>query len=198
MRLISFCLAMLGTVSGYASGSESPAGLDSYEQEARALSQRFVKQLGGTLQQELQQHGPVAAISVCRDTAPKIATELSLQTGWRVTRVSDGPRNSLLGIADAWEQAELDNFRRRQAAGEVLKDQLASAITSESGRRYYRYLQPLVTGELCLACHGAEDQIDTAVRSALDERYPHDHARGYKLGDLRGALSIKRPLAANP
>ena len=32
------------------------------------------------------------------------------------------------------------------------------------------------------------------VKALLKERYPHDQAKGYKAGDLRGAVSIKRPL----
>lgn len=32
------------------------------------------------------------------------------------------------------------------------------------------------------------------VKNLLNKRYPHDKATGYKEGDLRGAVSIKRQL----
>ncbi len=43
------------------------------------------------------------------------------------------------------------------------------------GHRYFRYVAPLYTQEACLACHG--DQ-------------------GYRVGDLRGGLSLSMPVAA--
>lgn len=36
----------------------------------------------------------------------------------------------------------------------------------------------------------------TAVTAALRERYPADRATGYRVGDLRGAFSVRVPLAA--
>ena len=34
-----------------------------------------------------------------------------------------------------------------------------------------------------------------AIKAKLNSEYPHDKATGYTLGMLRGAVSIKRPLA---
>ena len=38
--------------------------------------------------------------------------------------------------------------------------------------------------------------IERNVRDALAELYPGDRATGYQVGDLRGAVSVKIPLAA--
>lgn len=32
------------------------------------------------------------------------------------------------------------------------------------------------------------------VKAELDKQYPYDQARDYKIGDLRGAISIKQPM----
>ena len=55
-------------------------------------------------------------------------------------------------------------------------------------------MKPLTVQPPCLACHGPEEGIAEEVRAALTQRYPHDQAVGYRLGDLRGAVTIKRPL----
>jgi hypothetical protein len=51
---------------------------------------------------------------------------------------------------------------------------------------------PLQQG--CVACHGTTEQIPDAVKARLSEEYPRDQATGYTVGQIRGAVSIKRPL----
>jgi hypothetical protein len=53
-------------------------------------------------------------------------------------------------------------------------------------------MKAIPTGEVCLACHGSD--ITPEVAAAIDERYPDDMARGYSLGDVRGAFSLSKPL----
>jgi len=67
------------------------------EQAAREVTQQFLKQLGGHLKSEMQTNGPERAVAVCKDIAPRVASQLSLENGWRVTRVTDKTRNALLG-----------------------------------------------------------------------------------------------------
>jgi hypothetical protein len=54
-----------------------------------------------------------------------------------------------------------------------------------------RYLRAISTGPLCLACHGRE--LAPQVRDVIDELYPHDRARGYAPGEVRGAFSVVWP-----
>jgi hypothetical protein len=49
----------------------------------------------------------------------------------------------------------------------------------------------------CLACHGSPKQFDVAVADLLREKYPDDRAVGYKVGDLRGAVSVRVKLVGN-
>jgi len=44
----------------------------------------------------------------------------------------------------------------------------------------------------CLKCHG--EDIDPKVAAKLDALYPQDNARGYKVGQVRGAFTLKKKL----
>lgn len=164
------------------------------EKAARQVTLQFVSQLGGHLKKEMKANGPVAAIKVCQDVAPKIANALSLENGWRVTRVTTKPRNSLLGSSDQWERETLAGFESRADKGEQYLNMVKAEVIDEAGKSYFRYMKPLAVQPVCVACHGSEEQISADVKAELDKMYPHDQARGYKVGDLRGAVSIKQPM----
>ena len=63
----------------------------------------------------------------------------------------------------------------------------------EDGRAVYRYMRALPTQELCLGCHGTDDRLSPAVKARLAALYPDDKAVGYGLGQIRGAMTIKKP-----
>ncbi|MEJ2645971.1 MAG: DUF3365 domain-containing protein [Gammaproteobacteria bacterium] len=165
------------------------------EQAARDATMAFLQQLGGTLKQEMKAGGPSSAIKVCREVAPRLAGDISRENGWRVTRVGTRVRNPLLGMPDAWEQKVLDRFQDRVAKGESMQTLSFSEVVSEPDGRYFRYMKAIGTQPLCLTCHGAPEQIPASVREVLSTDYPLDRATGYKAGQLRGAVSIKQPLA---
>ncbi|NNF41121.1 MAG: DUF3365 domain-containing protein [Woeseiaceae bacterium] len=156
---------------------------------SRELAQAFGASLKQELQEALEQGGAAAAVQVCKDRAPQIASELSRQSGAKVRRTSLRFRNPA-NAPEPWETAVLDAFDRdaAYADGEPLEyfqeDSFGSA----------RYMAAIRTGPVCLVCHGA------AVADTLDERlaidYPHDRARGYALGDVRGAFSVTWPRQA--
>lgn len=164
--------------------------------ELRAAATALTDRLGAALRQELQRGGAVAAVRVCRDLAPAIAGEMSRQNGWRVTRVSLRTRNSLLGSPDAWEQGVLQQFERRLAAGEPAQQIEHAEVVAEPAGTHLRYMRALPLQPACLQCHGPAAQLSPAVNAELAERYPFDRATGHELGQLRGAVSIKRPLPA--
>lgn len=164
------------------------------EKAAQQVTQQFVKKLGGHLKKEMQTNGPVAAIKVCKEVAPKLANELSIENGWRITRVTSKPRNALLGLADEWESQTLVAFELRAGKGEKYSDMAQAEIVEEAGASYYRYMKPLVVKPICLTCHGSNEQIPISVKAALDVAYPFDQARNYKVGQLRGAVSIKQAM----
>ena len=168
--------------------------LDKREQAADQVSQQFIKQLGGHLKKEMQANGPVQAIKVCKEIAPEIANQLSNENGWSVSRVTTRTRNSLLGAADMWERKTLAEFEAAAAKGEEYSAMKKAALVDEDGQFYFRYMKPLAIKPVCLTCHGSEEQIPTPVKAELEKLYPFDQAKGYKQGELRGAVSIKQPM----
>jgi hypothetical protein len=189
---------LLATVAALSAGFLSPVSaadnIAQYQDEARGVVKTFGQTLGGELKKALQEQGPAAAIGVCKDTAPAIGSQLSRANGWRVSRVSLHARNPMLGFPDAWEQKVLADFDARQARGEAVETMDHAEIVTEPQGKFFRYLKPVAAQELCLTCHGAKEKIPEPVRDALAKAYPQDAAVGYTLGQVRGAVSIKRPL----
>jgi len=91
-------------------------------------------------------------------------------------------------MPDAWEKKNLQDFDRRRAGGEAAADITRAGVAGGS----YRYLQAQGVEPVCLNCHAAE--VSSAVEQALRQHYPKDAARGYSLGDIRGAFSLSRDL----
>lgn len=168
--------------------------LSTYQDESRAAAKSLMEQLKGELKKEISTNGPESAIKVCNEVAPVAAAALSNKNGWRITRVSLKPRNSLLGRPDAWEQKVLADFDQRAAKGEKADVMEYSEIVSEPAGKSYRYMKAMGVQAVCLTCHGATESIPEGVRSRLAQEYPHDKATGYSEGQIRGAVSIKRPL----
>ncbi len=179
------------------SGVAVSAGAQSSDEllaTSRAASAQLVQQLGKELKQALAAGGPTNAIGVCKDIAPQIAAQLSRGSGAKVARISLKARNPLLGTPDAWEQGVLAAFDRRAASGEKAETLEYAEVVAEPQGRYYRYMKAIPVQPLCLACHGTEDTISLEVKQRLQAEYPHDRATGYSLGQIRGAVTVKRPI----
>jgi hypothetical protein len=160
--------------------------------EAKGIIQQFATELQGELKAAMQEGGPVQAIEVCKERAPGIAEELSAQTGWTVGRTSLKTRNVAHNRPDPWEAEVLARFDARQAAGEDVQTMAyAEVVDGEDGKRF-RFMKAIPTAEICLACHGQD--IAPEVTEALDAAYPDDQARGYEVGEVRGAFSLSKPL----
>ncbi len=65
-------------------------------------------------------------------------------------------------------------------------------VVTQDGKRLFRYMKAIPTREVCLACHGRS--LDPAVESTLKELYPEDRARGFSVGDIRGAFTVTQPM----
>ena len=161
---------------------------------AKVVTGDFLKQLGGTMKREMKAGGPTAAMKVCRDVAPGIANDVSLEKGWKVTRVGTRVRNPMLGLPDVWEQSVLQDFDKRAAKGEKFDAMSYFEVVEEPAGKSLRYMKAIGAAPQCMVCHGSAEQIAEPVRAQLKIMYPYDRAVGYKPGDLRGAVSIKQPL----
>ena len=173
----------------------SIAESDQHHRIALETSNAFMQKLAHTMKTEMKANGPVSAIKVCTEMSPKIAGDISRDKGWRVTRVGTRVRNPMLAAPDAWEQKVLAHFQTRAAKGEALHSMVYSEMVEEPNGKYFRFMKAIGVKQVCLTCHGSESDIPDSVKAILSERYPHDKAIGYEVGDLRGAVSIKQPVA---
>ena len=137
-------------------------------------SREAIKSFAGALQEQLMSAtavgGPTAAIEVCKIAAPDIAEEAS----------------------DVWELAALQDFEARKAAGEHPDTLDRAEFVVSGGQRTFRYLKAISTQPVCTLCHGAG--IAPEVTARLAALYPDDQARGFEVGDIRGAFSIAQPV----
>jgi hypothetical protein len=161
--------------------------------EARKVAGSVPPKLLAVLTEEIGKNGPEGAILVCRDKAPQLAKAASDETGWSVRRVSLRNRNPR-AVPDAWERAALEDFDRRAASGESATTLEKAEIVTEGGKQTYRYMRALPTQSLCLNCHGTPEQLTPAVVEKLKALYPDDKAVGYRPGDIRGAMTIRKPV----
>ena len=189
MKRILFAAAMAASLTTFTTAHA--ADMNALKAEAVTV----VKSFGGPLKQALggamKEGGPVNAISVCNTQAPAIAQKAADASGWSVARTSLKLRN-LNNAPDPWELATLEEFEKRLAAGEK-PDAIAKAeIVEMDGKKTFRFMKAIGTEPVCLNCHGGDIQDEVAAK--LDGLYPHDTARGFSQGDIRGAFTLKKDL----
>jgi len=180
--------------------------------KSRAVIQKMMVNMKGMLMAEIKKGGPESAIQVCSKKAPMAMAKVMKQTGWtKVARTSLRIRNPG-NTPDAWELGVLKRFEERKAQGEsVAKMEYAEIVSSgvtdgsggnvrstygsvnaAGGKKEFRYMKAIGTAKPCLNCHGAK--VKPAVEAKLKELYPDDKARGFKVGDIRGAFTFIQPM----
>jgi len=193
-KLLWATAAAVAVLAGCATDAPAPQPADmSWVPEARNVATSAPPKLLAVLQEEIAKGGPESAIEVCQVKAPAMARAASEQTGWNVKRVSLRNRNPK-AVPDAWERATLQDFDRRAAAKESPATLERAEVTMENGQAVQRYMRALPTMPLCTQCHGAADKLSPAVTTKLKALYPDDRATGYAVGDIRGAMTLRRPV----
>lgn len=178
-------LALVALLGISASAAEDP--VPAWVEDARSGAAALGSQLQKALQTAMAEGGPVAGIEVCRMQAPEIAETVSsprMQVGRTALRVRN-PDNA----PDSLEERILEDFERRLAEGESPGRIETFVIRQQGERRYGHWMKAIPTQGLCTACHGSD--LSPELDEAIDAAYPQDQARGFSVGDLRGAFSVK-------
>ena len=182
------CLVMSGALLSWATAADLP-GL----RAAQELALRVIEETRELMQVEVRVRGPAGALQQCSKIALGLAKQHE-EEGWRVRRVSVKYRNPA-DAPDEYEARVLDEFAALKAKGELQVDTEHAEVVTEEGRRYLRYMKPIVLGSpVCLSCHGGPDEISPEIKPELQRLYPQDKATGYRVADLRGAVSVKIPV----
>jgi len=116
--------------------------------------------------------------------ATRVARRITAGSPYYVRQVSLRYRNPD-NRPDSYETARLEKFSLKGVAE-------SSSMEMVAGKQTFRYLQPMVAVESCLACHGDYDKAPAFVRA----RFPPGHySYGYKVGEIIGAVSVSIPVA---
>jgi len=92
------------------------------------------------------------------------------------------------------------HYMAEQSKPDLFEVKAMSAIKSDASlndeywgwdRGYFRYTKALYIEEGCLKCHGEEASIAENTKRALKSKYGDKVAWGYKVGELRGVISVK-------
>jgi len=181
--------AALFALSTFVSSAQDPA----WVADARKVASSVPSKLLAVLNEEMAKGGPEGAIAVCRDKAPELAKAASAESGWAIRRVSLKNRNPK-AVPDAWERAALEDFDRRAAGGESPATIEKAEVVVVDGKETYRYMKALPVQPLCVTCHGPAEQLSPALKEKLKALYPDDKGVGYSPGQIRGAITLKRPV----
>ena len=188
---------LLVTVTGIAGAqSAPPSTVDaSVVQSTRGIAGELLGQLGQKLKAAMSTDGPVAAVGVCKESAPAIARQLSIANDAKVTRVGTRVRNQNMGVPNAWQKEALTQFEARLSQGEKAADvEYWQVADNGHGKSELRYAKAIAIQPQCLSCHGSAQDIAAPLAEKLRIEYPNDQATGYSVGQLRGAVVVTRPL----
>ncbi len=186
---VVFRLALGATA---AAADDAGDELESRIAASRTVARAFAETLKEHLVSAMGKGGPINAIRVCNTAAPAVANDISLTHGWQVGRTSLKYRNPD-NAPDAWETSVLTAFEDQVAAGAEISALEKAEIVHVDGKSEFRYMKPIPTQSVCLTCHG--QQLAPDLAAAIDELYPNDLARGFAVGDIRGAFTIRQPIA---
>ncbi len=177
------------------------AALPAFAQDIAALTADtkktvlpVVPKVVAAMQEAVAEKGVAGAIPVCKVQAPELIKAKRQETGWDIRRVSLKTRNAERGTPDLWEVRQLVDFNIRAANGEKPETLEKSEIVNIDGKQVFRYMKALPVADVCIKCHGPTDGLEAGLKSTLAASYPHDQATGYAKGEIRGALTVKRPL----
>lgn len=160
-------------------------------QGAKQTVMTMVGKMQETMKAAMQEGGPIKAIEVCNVKAPKAAAKMSEKSGYQISRTSLKLRNPN-NAPDQWELDVLNKFEERKAAGEDVATMAHAEIVEQEGKRVFRFMKAIPTQGQCLICHGGE--VAPEVEEKLSTLYPEDQARGFNMGDIRGAFTLKKVL----
>jgi len=104
--------------------------------------------------------------------------------GYYIKNVSDKPRN-IQNQADKEELKSIAYFKSNITKREYLKEY------TSNGKKFYQYATPLLIEPLCLRCHGDKQNAPDIIQKNYNNAY------GYKIGEVRGIISIKIPQDTN-
>ena len=155
-----------------------------FKDDSNELIQHLAQNLKKTLVSAIKDKGLVGAVEQCNIEAPIISQNLSTKN-LKVSRIASKNRNPENKATLEQEQV-LKFFEQEITLGKSPKNLYKVVETQDS----MQYLKPIVTGKVCLACHGSN--VSGELKTKISKLYPNDLATGFKEGSLRGAFLVEK------
>jgi hypothetical protein len=153
----------------------------------REVIEDLATTLGARLKKAIAEGGPIEAVKVCQlEAGPMTDATSGGREGVKVSRTSLKYRNPE-NAPDEMDRRILESWQQELAAGNPLPP---LEVVSQNAQTAIVY-KPIMLQPLCLNCHGPEDQLLPPLKAVLDDLYPEDKARGFQMGDLRGAFRVE-------
>lgn len=163
---------------------DAPAPLRPAADRAEQAFEEYRTRFMARLEEELGRVGPVGALSVYRDEAARLASEVGRKHNMRIGRTSHhlrSPRNA----APQWAAPYVTEANARSAGEAPTRVVDLDPVVG--------VLEPLETREVCVLCHGPADQLSPEILGAIRKTYPGDRATGFTPGMVRGWLWAEVP-----
>ncbi|MCF6205834.1 MAG: DUF3365 domain-containing protein [Sulfurovum sp.] len=165
-------------------------GSTAYAQEnVKQEGIKYIKMLGGALKTQLkakmkEDPSGLTALAFCTGSADQITNEVNakLPKYAKVRRTALKVRNDKVNTPDETDEKVMKEYEDAIAAKTFTPKDIKVVEVGDTTRVY----KPLVTKKVCLKCHGSD--LSPKIKEALKSAYPHDHAVGFKEGDLRGVI----------
>ena len=155
-----------------------------FKNDSNELIQHLAQNLKKTLVSAIKDKGLIGAVEQCNIEAPIISQNISTDN-LKVSRIASKNRNP--ENKATLEQIDvLRFFEQEMSLGKSPKNLYKLVETQDS----IQYLKPIVTGKVCLACHGSD--VSGELKAKIKKLYPNDLATGFKEGSLRGAFLVEK------
>ena len=165
-----------------------PADVLAARQAALAFDNRMKMEILDRLERE---EDPVAIYLAYRDHVPGWTKEIGDKLGVDFSRIALRTRNPS-DAPDQWETDQMELFEFSREAGVDPTTMEVAEIVTEGKQKVFRWIRPLVMGEMCVACHG--EAIDARLVTLLSQEYPLDDAVDYLENDIGGSYSVRKVL----
>lgn len=155
-------------------------------QTGKKSSMLLLKTLGSNMKKNMKAGGPMQALDFCSQKAYTLTEEVNkkLPKGVTVKRISTKYRNPANQPQND-EKEILKSLKKLQSLHVKIPKYLVQKVNEHT----YKFYKPLIINkQICLKCHG--NIKNKKLRQAINERYPQDMAKHYKMGDLRGAVVV--------
>jgi len=163
---------------------QAPAELKPAIQKADLVIVSMQNATSTELTSALASGGPGDAIRVCHLSATTLAHRLGREEGIAAGRTAARLRTPS-NAPKPWAAPIVKQYADAKAAS---VDGFAVDLGDKVG-----VMRPVAHRAVCSPCHGVEEKLNPRVRDELKDRYPADHATGFKDGDLRGWIWVEVP-----